>query len=41
MSWAGLKKAASRAGTQFSQKIGQVERTDDSAFTHEAARFKE
>ncbi|GAA5902877.1 hypothetical protein JCM8208_006500 [Rhodotorula glutinis] len=41
MSWAGLKKAASRAGTQISQKIGQVERTDDSAFTHEAARFKE
>ena len=41
MSWAGLKKAASRAGTQFSQKIGQVERTDDSAFAVEAERFKQ
>ncbi|GAA6000827.1 hypothetical protein JCM10207_004678 [Rhodosporidiobolus poonsookiae] len=40
MSWAGLKKAANRAGTQFSMKIGQVERTDDSAFNVEAERFK-
>ena len=40
MSWAGLKKAASRAGTQVSMKLGQVERTDDSAFKVEEERFK-
>lgn len=40
MSWAGLKKAASRAGTQVSMKLGQVERTDDSAFRVEEDRFK-
>ncbi|BGP13254.1 hypothetical protein JCM10213_004976 [Rhodosporidiobolus nylandii] len=40
MSWAGLKKATNRMGTQLSMKIGQVERTDDSAFAVEAERFK-
>ncbi|GAA5863405.1 hypothetical protein JCM1840_007515 [Sporobolomyces johnsonii] len=40
MSWSGFKKAASRATTQISMKVGQVERTDDHAFKVEDERFK-
>ncbi|GAA5835360.1 hypothetical protein JCM5353_001754 [Sporobolomyces roseus] len=40
MSWSGLKKAANRATTQISMKVGQVERTDDSAFRLEDEKFK-
>ncbi|GAA5873536.1 hypothetical protein JCM16303_001157 [Sporobolomyces ruberrimus] len=40
MSWSGLKKAANRATTQISMKVGSVERTDDSAFRLEDEKFK-
>ncbi|GAA6062295.1 hypothetical protein JCM10212_004383 [Sporobolomyces blumeae] len=40
MSWSGFKKAASRAGTQLSMKVGSVERTDDSTFKVEDEKFK-
>ncbi|KAJ9120424.1 hypothetical protein QFC24_005381 [Naganishia onofrii] len=40
MSWVGLKKAASRAGTQLMQKTGQVERTVDREFLEEETRYR-
>ena len=40
MSWSGFKKAANRATTQISMKVGSVERTDDSAFRVEDEKFK-
>ncbi|KAI5450131.1 BAR adaptor protein Hob3 [Naganishia albida] len=40
MSWGGLKKAASRAGTQLMQKTGQIERTVDREFMEEEARYR-
>lgn len=36
----GLKKAASRAGTQLMQKTGQIERTVDREFMEEEARYR-
>lgn len=35
-----FKKALDRAGTQIMQKTGQVDRTDDSEFKEEEARFR-
>ncbi|KAJ9093890.1 hypothetical protein QFC21_006263 [Naganishia friedmannii] len=40
MSWVGIKKAASRAGTQLMQKTGQVERTVDREFLEEETRYR-
>jgi len=40
MSWAGLKKGLSRAGTTVMQKTGQIERTVDREFTDEEIKFK-
>ncbi|KAF8647133.1 hypothetical protein AX16_006964 [Volvariella volvacea WC 439] len=40
MSWAGLKKTVSRAGTTLLQKTGQIERTVDREFTEEEAKYK-
>ncbi|KAH8929523.1 BAR-domain-containing protein [Atractiella rhizophila] len=40
MSWAGLKKGVSRAGTTLLQKTGQVDRTVDPQFQEEVERFK-
>ncbi|KDN52211.1 BAR-domain-containing protein [Tilletiaria anomala UBC 951] len=40
MSWKGFTKAINRAGTSVMQKTGQVERTDDVAFTENVATAK-
>ncbi|BEI89465.1 uncharacterized protein CcaverHIS019_0208270 [Cutaneotrichosporon cavernicola] len=40
MSWVGIKKAASRAGTQLMQKTGQVERTMDPDFNEQESRYR-
>ncbi|KAI9637973.1 uncharacterized protein MKK02DRAFT_31507 [Dioszegia hungarica] len=40
MSWGGLKKAASRAGTTLMQKTGQVDRTIDREFAEEEGRYR-
>lgn len=41
MSWGGFKKSINRAGTSLMQKTGQVERTIDSEFSDEHARYKQ
>lgn len=41
MSWGGFKKSINRAGTTILQKTGQVDRTVDSEFQDEVARFKQ
>lgn len=41
MSWGGFKKSINRAGTSILQKTGQVDRTVDSEFQDEVARFKQ
>ncbi|PWN88458.1 putative RVS161-protein [Acaromyces ingoldii] len=41
MSWGGFKKSINRAGTTLMQKTGQVERTIDSEFSDEHARYKQ
>lgn len=40
MSWIGLKKAISRAGTQVLVKTGQVEQTVDSEYDFEEKRYR-
>lgn len=40
MSWGGFKKSFNRAGTTLMQRTGQVERTIDSDFQEEVARYK-
>lgn len=35
-----FKKALDRGGTTFMQKVGQIEKSDDSAFKPEEQRFK-
>ncbi|CEH15978.1 bar-domain-containing protein [Ceraceosorus bombacis] len=40
MSWNGFKKSLSRAGTTVMQKTGQVDRTVDSEFADEEARYR-
>lgn len=40
MSWAGLKKATGRMGTQIMQKTGQADRTVDREFQDEEARYR-
>lgn len=41
MSWGGFKKSINRAGTSIMQRTGQVDRTIDSDFQDETARFKQ
>lgn len=41
MSWGGFKKSINRAGTQFMQKTGQLERSDDSRFKEEENKYRE
>ena len=41
MSWGGLKKSINRAGTQLTQKTGQIERSDDSRFKEEEHKYRE
>ncbi|KAE8214091.1 hypothetical protein CF319_g104 [Tilletia indica] len=40
MSWAGLKKSVNRAGTLMLQKTSQVDKTVDSEFAEEEARYR-
>lgn len=40
MSWKGLTKAVNRAQTGLMQKVGQVDRTVDSEFQQEEARYR-
>lgn len=40
MSWGGLKKSFNRAGTQLMQRTGQLERSDDSRFKEEEAKYR-
>lgn len=39
-SWKGLTKAVNRAGTGLMQRVGQVDRTVDSEFQAEEARYR-
>lgn len=41
MSWGGLKKSFNRAGTQLMQRTGQLERSDDTRFKEEEAKYRE
>jgi hypothetical protein len=41
MSWGGFKKSINRAGTSIMQKTGQVDKTVDSDFQDEVARYKQ
>ncbi|UZJ55878.1 hypothetical protein CBS101457_005198 [Exobasidium rhododendri] len=41
MSWGGFKKSINRAGTSIMQKTGQVDKTVDSEFQDEVARYKQ
>ncbi|KAK0548570.1 BAR adaptor protein Hob3 [Tilletia horrida] len=40
MSWAGLKKSVTRAGTMVMQKTSQVDKTVDTEFAEEEARYR-
>ena len=40
MSWRGLTKAVNRAQTGLMQKVGQVDKSVDSEFQQEEARYR-
>lgn len=40
MSWHGFKKAVNRAGTQFQQKTGMMEKTIDRQYEEEERRYR-
>lgn len=41
MSWSGFKKSINRAGTGIMMKTGQVERTVDTDFADEEAKYRQ